>query len=109
MNIGAAIAKDFLKRTFFHPGTTKCEEQNVKQGKITVIYSYCLFLKHFSFFLLEERCEPSFPLYRNTGTNRFCPDINNWDEFNQYEIGDGHSGSVQPNRNQYNTIIKEGD
>ncbi len=48
-------------------------------------------------------------LYRNTGTNRFCPDINNWDEFNQYEIGDGHSGSVQPNRNQYNSIIKEGD
>ena len=27
MNIGAAIAKDFLKRTLFHPGSTKCEEQ----------------------------------------------------------------------------------
>jgi hypothetical protein len=49
------------------------------------------------------------PLYRNTGTNRFCPDINNWNEFNQYEIGDGYIGSVQPNRNQYNTISKEGD
>jgi hypothetical protein len=27
MNIGAVNANDFLKRTFFHPGATKCEEQ----------------------------------------------------------------------------------
>ena len=38
---------------------------------------------------VEERCEPSFPLFRNTGTRRFCPDIHDWKEFDNYEIGDG--------------------
>ncbi len=39
---------------------------------------------------LEERCEPSFPLFRNTGTRRYCPDIHTWKEFDNYEIGDGY-------------------
>ncbi|CAF3895793.1 unnamed protein product, partial [Rotaria sp. Silwood1] len=66
----AVHANRFLKRTFFHPGTTKCEEQKREARE-----DY------------EERCEPSFPLYRNTGTKRFCPDINPWKEFDNYEIG----------------------
>jgi hypothetical protein len=37
----------------------------------------------------EERCEPSNPIYRNQGTNRNCPDLNNWDAFKNYEINDG--------------------
>ena len=37
----------------------------------------------------EERCEPSNPIYRNQGTKRNCPDLNNWDAFKNYEIRDG--------------------
>lgn len=67
------------------------------------------------FVLLEERCEPSFPLYRNTGTNRFCPDINSWKEFDQYEIGNGYDVHVLPttpryaDRNGYNQINRDGN
>ena len=39
--------------------------------------------------LSEERCEPSNPIYRNQGTQRHCPDLNNWDAFKNYEIGAG--------------------
>ncbi len=64
-------------------------------------------------FFLEERCEPSNPLNRNTGANRFCPDINTWKEFDQYEIGDGHSASSGTSssydRNRMNMITREGD
>jgi hypothetical protein len=66
-------------------------------------------------FLLEERCEPSFPLYRNTGTRRYCPDINNWHELDTYEIGNGFSGQDPTStvnyftRNSYNTIDRDGD
>lgn len=66
-------------------------------------------------FLLEERCEPSLPLLRNTGTNRYCPDINAWHELDQYEIGDGYSSQVPTtttryvDRNRYNTINRDGD
>jgi hypothetical protein len=55
------------------------------------------------------------PLLRNTGTNRFCPDINNWKEFDQYEIGNGYevivrtSTYVYADRNHYNTINRDGD
>jgi len=38
---------------------------------------------------IEERCEPSIPWQRNTKSNRFCPDINDWHELDTYEIGDG--------------------
>ncbi len=56
---------------------------------------------------LEERCEPSFPLYRNTGTRRYCPDIHNWKELDNYEIGDGYDGrdpitNDRIDKNQYN-------
>ncbi|CAF1153147.1 unnamed protein product [Rotaria sordida] len=101
--IGGLITADsvhanrFLKRTFFHPGSTKCEEQKREARE-----DY------------EERCEPSFPLYRNTGTNRYCPDINTWREFDNYEIGNGYEPHGSTNhdrtnrdrnkdRNQYNS------
>lgn len=38
---------------------------------------------------VEERCEPSVPWQRNRNMNRFCPDINDWNELDVYEIGDG--------------------
>lgn len=92
-------ANRFLKRTFFHPGSTKCEEQKREARE-----DY------------EERCEPSFPLFRNTGTRRYCPDIHDWKEFDNYEIGDGfssynplnldddddHSTTKTTTRDQYN-------
>ena len=67
------------------------------------------------FVFLEERCEPSMPFLRNTGTNRYCPDINTWNDFDQYEIGDGFGSQTStsapryPDRNRYNTINREGD
>ncbi|CAF0775531.1 unnamed protein product [Adineta ricciae] len=94
----SANANRFLKRTLFHPGSTKCEEQKREARE-----DY------------EERCEPSFPLYRNTGTHRFCPDINSWSEFENYEIGNGYDGrdptSATPyiDRNRYNTVNRDGD
>ncbi|UJR25968.1 hypothetical protein I4U23_007316 [Adineta vaga] len=94
----AANANRFLKRTLFHPGSTKCEEQKREARE-----DY------------EERCEPSFPLYRNTGTHRFCPDINSWREFENYEIGNGYDGQDPTSttryvdRNRYNTINRDGD
>ncbi len=90
------------------------KNRNVKHEKITVVYQYILFLNISSLFL-EERCEPSFPLYRNTGTRRFCPDINSWKEFDQYEIGNGYDGQNPTStvgyvdRNRYNTINRDGD
>ena len=38
---------------------------------------------------IEERCEPSIPWQRDQKRNRFCPDINEWQEFDVYEIGEG--------------------
>ncbi len=38
---------------------------------------------------IEERCEPSIPWQRNRKSNRFCPDINDWQELDTYEIGEG--------------------
>jgi hypothetical protein len=61
----------------------------------------------------EERCEPSFPLYRNTGTNRYCPDINSWKELDNYEIGNGYDGRDATStvtyfdRNRYNKIDRD--
>ncbi|CAF0876874.1 unnamed protein product [Adineta steineri] len=62
----------------------------------------------------EERCEPSFPLHRNTGTNRFCPDINDWKEFDLYEIGNGYSSHDSNSATSYvdrnqNTNNRNGD
>jgi hypothetical protein len=50
MNIGAAIAKDFLKRTFFHPGTTKCEEQK-REAREDYGNLFILFISETFFFL----------------------------------------------------------
>ncbi|CAF1014824.1 unnamed protein product [Didymodactylos carnosus] len=75
----SANAQNFLKRSFLHPGRTKCEEQKREARE-----DY------------EERCEPSFPLFRNSGHHRFCPDINSWQEFDNYEIGNGYDSHVTP-------------
>ncbi|CAF1999988.1 unnamed protein product [Rotaria magnacalcarata] len=65
-------ALEFLRRTIFHPTLTKCEEQK-REAKEDY----------------EERCEPSNPIYRNKGSQRNCPDLNDWDAFKNYEINDG--------------------
>jgi hypothetical protein len=94
------------------------KNKSVKHEKITVIYSY--FIPSNCFLLLEERCEPSFPLFRNTGTRRFCPDIHDWKDLDNYEIGDGFevrdpiSGdetnkNQYPDRNKYNTNNRNND
>ncbi|CAF0743768.1 unnamed protein product [Didymodactylos carnosus] len=64
----------FLKRTLFHPDRTKCEEQ-----KREALEDY------------EERCEPSLPWNRNRPNNpdRYCPELRKWDDFVNYEIGNG--------------------
>lgn len=91
------------------------KNKNEKLEKITVEYSSGnLLIIETTSFLLEERCEPSFPLFRNTGTRRFCPDIQLWKELDNYEIGDGYgvrnplnddynAGYQNNDRNQYNT------
>lgn len=81
-------AVEFLKRTIFHPGKTKCEEQKREASE-----------------KYEERCEPS--VNKLTGS-RYCkyfafeiesfhlipfnflgPDIKTWAAFKNYEIGSG--------------------
>ncbi|CAF1460787.1 unnamed protein product [Adineta steineri] len=62
-------AVEFLKRTLFHPGKTKCEEQKREASE-----------------KYEERCEPS--INKITGS-RYCPDIKTWTAFQNYEIGSG--------------------
>lgn len=82
------MAVEFLKRTFFHPGKTKCEEQKREAAE-----------------KYEERCEPS--INKLTGS-RYCkrelisfkkflfsffdtgPDIQTWHAFKNYEIGGGY-------------------
>ncbi len=114
--IGTANANRFLKRTFFHSGVTKCEEQKREAREDYGRLSICCFFKSFFyFFLLEERCEPSNPIYRNTDTRRFCPDINKWKEFDQYEIGNGFAGKNPTStvrysdRDRYNNIHRDRD
>ncbi|CAF3680018.1 unnamed protein product [Rotaria socialis] len=63
-------AVEFLKRTIFHPGKTKCEEQKREASE-----------------KYEERCEPS--INKLTGS-RYCPDIKTWVEFKNYEINSDH-------------------
>jgi hypothetical protein len=55
--------------------------------------------------IAEERCEPSFPLFRNTGTRRFCPDIHDWKELDNYEIGDGY-GERNPMADDETTTVR---
>ncbi|CAF2044442.1 unnamed protein product [Rotaria magnacalcarata] len=63
-------AVEFLKRTIFHPGKTKCEEQKREASE-----------------KYEERCEPS--INKLTGS-RYCPDIKTWDAFKNYETNSGY-------------------
>ncbi|CAF4155601.1 unnamed protein product [Rotaria socialis] len=63
------VAVEFLKRTIFHPGKTKCEEQKREASE-----------------KYEERCEPS--VNKLTGS-RYCPDIKTWGAFKNYEVGSG--------------------
>ncbi|CAM2718328.1 unnamed protein product [Rotaria socialis] len=60
------VAVEFLKRTIFHPGKTKCEEQKREASE-----------------KYEERCEPS--VNKLTGS-RYCPDIKTWGAFKNYEF-----------------------
>ncbi|UJR30721.1 hypothetical protein I4U23_018241 [Adineta vaga] len=64
------MATKFLKRTFFHPGKTRCEEQKREASE-----------------KYEERCEPS--VNKLTGS-RYCPDIQRWEAFKNYEVGGGY-------------------
>ena len=66
------------------------KNRNVKLAKTTVSIDSSFVGDSKLSFSTEERCEPSFPLFRNTGTRRFCPDIHNWKEFDNYEIGNGY-------------------
>ncbi|CAF0962650.1 unnamed protein product [Adineta ricciae] len=63
-------ASNFLKRTLFHPGKTRCEEQKREAAE-----------------KYEERCEPS--INKLTGS-RYCPDIQTWEAFQIYEVGSGY-------------------
>ena len=88
----------------------------MKLVKITVIVDSSFVCTSKLYFLAEERCEPSFPLFRNTGTRRFCPDIHNWKEFDNYEIGNGYEvrdpvsdEATSTNRNQYYPTTKNYD
>lgn len=66
-------------------------------------------------FASEERCEPSLPIFRNTGMGRFCPDINNWLELDNYEIGNGFdvpdptTTMVYVDRHRYNGANRDAD
>ncbi|CAF4234393.1 unnamed protein product [Adineta steineri] len=68
-DVDRKAAVEFLKRTLFHPGKTKCEEQKREASE-----------------KYEERCEPS--INKITGS-RYCPDIKTWTAFQNYEIGSG--------------------
>jgi len=78
---------EFLKRTIFHPGKTKCEEQKREASE-----------------KYEERCEPSVnkltgSRYCKCNLSFFCiflfcycylgPDIKTWAAFKNYEVGSG--------------------
>ena len=110
--LGAAHANRFLKRTFFHPSATKCEEQKREAREDYGEWRVWHFGRRIPTVLLsccsvEERCEPSFPLFRNTGKRRFCPDIHDWKEFDNYEIGDGfgtHAPAGVSERKQHNAF-----
>jgi hypothetical protein len=45
MYIGAANANHFLKRTLWHPGTTKCEEQKREAREDYGSLSICFIFK----------------------------------------------------------------
>ncbi|CAF1067745.1 unnamed protein product [Adineta ricciae] len=66
-DVDREAAVEFLKRTIFHPGKTKCEEQKREASE-----------------KYEERCEPS--VNKLTGKRYY---IKTWTAFKNYEIGSG--------------------
>ncbi|CAF1042284.1 unnamed protein product [Didymodactylos carnosus] len=58
-------ALQFLKRTFLHPGKTKCEEQKREASKA-----------------YEEKC--------TVLGKRFCPKLDGWSDFKNWEINEGY-------------------
>ncbi|CAF1287312.1 unnamed protein product [Rotaria magnacalcarata] len=72
------------RRTFLHPGKTKCEEQKREASKA-----------------YEEKC--------TVLGKRFCPKLSAWKEFQQWEIGGGYDSKrnplpTQPPTPQINTM-----
>ncbi|CAF3195095.1 unnamed protein product [Rotaria socialis] len=59
------------RRTLFHPGKTKCEEQKREASKA-----------------YEEKC--------TVLGKRFCPKLSAWKEFQQWEIGGGYESKRNP-------------
>jgi len=59
------------RRSFLHPGKTKCEEQKREARK-----GY------------EEKC--------TILGKRFCPKLSAWNDFQQWEIGDGYESKRNP-------------
>lgn len=67
-------ASEFLlraRRSFLHPGKTKCEEQKREARK-----GY------------EEKC--------SLFGKRFCPKLSTWNDFQRWEIGGGYESKRQP-------------
>ena len=60
-----------IRRSFLHPGKTKCEEQKREARKA-----------------YEEKC--------SLLGKRFCPKLTNWKDFQQWEIGGGYDSKRQP-------------
>ncbi|CAF0998508.1 unnamed protein product [Adineta ricciae] len=59
------------RRTFFHPGKSKCEEQKREARKA-----------------YEEKCTML--------GKRFCPKLSAWNDFQRWEIGDGYESKRNP-------------
>lgn len=59
------------RRSFLHPGKTKCEEQKREARKA-----------------YEEKC--------TVLGKRFCPKLDTWKEFERYEIGGGYDNNRNP-------------
>jgi hypothetical protein len=59
------------RRSFLHPGKTKCEEQKREARKA-----------------YEEKC--------SLFGKRFCPQLNTWRDFEQWEIGGGYESKRVP-------------
>lgn len=60
-----------FRRTIFHPGKTKCEEQKREARKA-----------------YEERC--------SVLGKRFCPNLKDWKEFSRWEVGGGYESKRDP-------------
>ena len=93
--LARSTSNEFLrrKRGIFHPGLTACEEQKREAREDYGMRGFGRIFQKKTFLVfninIEERCEPSIPWQRNRKSNRYCPDINEWQELDTYEIGEG--------------------